>query len=67
MKKFLIYGFSEDEIIKMKNLVKFVSQNIKYITILDEDFEKKLLDVIENEKFENATFTFDCIKMKTDI
>lgn len=51
MKKFLIYGFSENEIIKMKNLVKFVSQNIKYITILDEDFEKKLLDVIENEKF----------------
>ena len=31
MKKFLIYGFSEDEIIKMNNLVKFVSQNEKFV------------------------------------
>lgn len=51
MKKFILYGFLEDEILKMKNILKFVSNNIKYITFDDDDFDKTLGEVIENEKF----------------
>lgn len=51
MKNFVIYGFTKDEISKMKNLIRFVSSNINYITVCDEDFSKTLGEVIENNLF----------------
>lgn len=60
MKNFIIYGFTKDEILKMKNLIKFVSSNINYITICDEDFSKTLGEVIENNSFnEDNKFSLD--------
>ena len=51
MKNCLLYGFNIDEISKVKNLFKFVSSKIEYITILNSDFDKTLREVIENNNF----------------
>ncbi len=60
MKNFVIYGFTKDEILKMKNLIRFVSSNINYITVCDEDFSKTLGEVIENNLFnEENNFSLD--------
>lgn len=60
LKNFIVYGFSEEEIKKMKNLINFVSRNIEYITIQNSDFEKTLGEVIENKEFKiDSQFDFD--------
>lgn len=51
MKNCILYGFGVDEIQKIKNLFKFVSSNIEYVTILNCDFDKTLREVIENNNF----------------
>lgn len=51
MKNFIIYGFDQNSILKMRNLIKFVNSNINYITIRDNDLTKKLSEVIENNIF----------------
>ena len=51
MKRFIIYGFTNEEVSKMKNLIKFVSSNIEYINVENEDFNKTLGEVILEEKF----------------
>lgn len=51
MKDFVIYGFNKEEILKIKNLIKFVNPNINYITIRDEDSSKTLNEVIEQSYF----------------
>lgn len=51
MRSFIIYGFSQKEIESIKNLIRFISSNIKYITIEDGDFDKTLQDVIDEGKF----------------
>lgn len=51
MKNFIIYGFDKNNILKMKNLIRFVNSSINYITIRDEDFTKKLGEVIDNNIF----------------
>ncbi len=51
MKKCLFYGFTIEEINKVKNLFKFINSKLEYITILDEDFNKTLNEVIENNIF----------------
>ena len=60
MKSFIIYGFTQDEVNKMKNLINFVSRSIEYITIQNTDFEKTLGEVIENKEFKiDSEFNFD--------
>lgn len=51
MKSFIIYGFDQNSILKMKNLIKFFNSSINYITIRDNDLTKKLSEVIENNIF----------------
>lgn len=51
MKRFIIYGFNNDEVSKMKNLIRFVSSDIEYVTVNNDDFNKTLGEVILNEKF----------------
>lgn len=59
MKNFIIYGFTQEEVNKMKNLIRFVSRSIEYITIQNSDFEKTLGEVIENKEFKiDSEFSF---------
>lgn len=60
MKKIIIYGFSKDDILKMQNIIKFISSNISYITVSDDDFDKTLNEVINEGKFEfNNSFSLN--------
>lgn len=52
MKKFILYGFLEDEILRMQKMVRFISNNIQYITFDDSDFNRILGDVIQDKKFD---------------
>ncbi len=49
MKKFILYGFSEDEILRIQKTVKFISSNIQYLTFDDSDFNRTLGDVIKDK------------------
>lgn len=51
MKRLIIYGFKQEEVNKMQNLIKFVNSTMEYISVLNEDFNKTLGEVILNEKF----------------
>lgn len=60
VKKCLFYGFTMEEISKIKNLFKFINSKLEYITILNEDFDKTLNEVIENNNFsEEEQFDLD--------
>lgn len=60
MKNFIIYGFDKNNITKMKNLIRFVNSSINYITVSDNDFTKKLGEVIENNVFNDEnSFSID--------
>ena len=52
MKNFVLYGFSENDIFKIQNIVRPISSSINYITINDNDFSKTLGEVISEKKFE---------------
>ena len=60
LKRFIIYGFTLDEVSSMKKLVSFVSRSIEYITIQNNDFEVQLEEVVRNRKFKiDSDFDFD--------
>ena len=59
MKKFILYGFSEDEILRIQKTVKFISSNIQYLTFDDSDFNRTLGDVIKDKKF-NTNGEYSC-------
>lgn len=60
MKDFVIYGFNRDEILKMKNLIKFVNPNINYLVVRDEDFSRTLSEVIDERFFDDdVKFSLD--------
>ena len=50
MKKFILYGFLEDEILRIQKTVKFISSNIQYLTFDDSDFNRTVGDVIKDKK-----------------
>ncbi len=51
MRNFILYGFSEEEINKIKNTIKFISSSIEYLTVCNDDFDKTLKDIIDEKKF----------------
>lgn len=51
MRSFVLYGFSSKEIESIKNTIRFISSNISYITVEDNDFDNTLQEVINEGKF----------------